>query len=145
MIKATKHKVSYHETDCMKCVHHSNYIRWFEDARTDYFEQIGLPYDMIEADGFMAPVVSVTCEYKDMTCYGESVYICTTLTQYNGVGFVFCYEVYGEKDGRLKAMGQTKLCLIDKDKNVVNIKKRLPSYHEHFCAAIGQCARIPNA
>ena len=28
------HTVHYYETDKMNCVHHSNYIRWFEEART---------------------------------------------------------------------------------------------------------------
>ena len=31
--KLYKSKVSYYETDCMNIVHHSNYIRYFEDAR----------------------------------------------------------------------------------------------------------------
>ena len=34
--KAYQHKVQYYETDQMGIVHHSNYIRWFEEARTDY-------------------------------------------------------------------------------------------------------------
>ena len=29
------HKVQYYETDGMGIVHHSNYIRWFEEARVD--------------------------------------------------------------------------------------------------------------
>lgn len=39
-----QHKVQYYETDQMKVVHHSNYIRWFEEARIDYMEQLGMPY-----------------------------------------------------------------------------------------------------
>ena len=29
------HEVQYYETDAMQIVHHSNYIRWFEEARHD--------------------------------------------------------------------------------------------------------------
>ena len=47
-LKSYTHKVQYYETDAMAIVHHSNYIRWFEEARLDYLEQIGLPYDEIE-------------------------------------------------------------------------------------------------
>ena len=36
-------KVRYYETDAMGIVHHSNYIRWFEVARTDYLRAVGLP------------------------------------------------------------------------------------------------------
>ena len=37
-----EHLVQYYETDQMGVVHHSNYIRWFEEARTKLFEDIGL-------------------------------------------------------------------------------------------------------
>ena len=40
-----EHKVQYYETDGMGIVHHSNYIRWFEEARVDLLEQLGFGYD----------------------------------------------------------------------------------------------------
>lgn len=43
--KPYQHKVQYYETDQMGIVHHSNYIRWFEEARTDYMEKMGMGYD----------------------------------------------------------------------------------------------------
>ena len=33
-------KVNYYETDAMAIVHHSNYIRWFEEARMDYMDKL---------------------------------------------------------------------------------------------------------
>ena len=45
------HKVQYYETDQMKVVHHSNYIRWFEEARVELMEKIGCPYDKMEEKG----------------------------------------------------------------------------------------------
>ena len=38
------HKVQYYETDQMGVAHHSNYIRWFEEARVDWMDQLGLRY-----------------------------------------------------------------------------------------------------
>jgi len=35
----------YYETDQMGVIHHSNYIRWFEESRVYFLEQIGLNYD----------------------------------------------------------------------------------------------------
>ena len=40
-MEAYKRKVHYYETDQMGIVHHSNYIRWFEEARIDFLEKIG--------------------------------------------------------------------------------------------------------
>ena len=37
-----EHKAQYYETDKMGIIHHSNYIRWFEEARIDYMEQAGI-------------------------------------------------------------------------------------------------------
>ena len=34
------HKVQYYETDKMGITHHSNYIRWMEEARVDMLEKI---------------------------------------------------------------------------------------------------------
>ena len=37
------HKAQYYETDQMGIIHHSNYIRWFEEARVGFLEEIGYP------------------------------------------------------------------------------------------------------
>ena len=42
--KPYKHLVQYYETDQMGIVHHSNYIRWFEEARIYFMEQVGYSF-----------------------------------------------------------------------------------------------------
>ena len=43
------HTVQYYETDCMGITHHSNYIRWMEEARVDFLTQVGWPLKTLEA------------------------------------------------------------------------------------------------
>ncbi len=43
---------NYYETDQMAIIHHSNYIRYMEEARIDYLNQMGLPYKYIEEQGY---------------------------------------------------------------------------------------------
>ena len=69
------HKVQYYETDKMGITHHSNYIRWMEEARVDYLEQIGWAYDRLEQEGIMSPVLSVECRYKESTTYPDEIEI----------------------------------------------------------------------
>ena len=45
-----KRKVNYYETDAMQIVHHSNYIRFLEEARISFMDKIGLPYKKIEEE-----------------------------------------------------------------------------------------------
>ena len=62
-----EHKVQYYETDQMKIVHHSNYIRWFEEARTAWMEEGGFGYAKMEEAGIISPVLEVDAKYKSMT------------------------------------------------------------------------------
>ena len=41
---AYEHKTQYYETDQMGIIHHSNYIRWFEEARVDFMDRCGFSY-----------------------------------------------------------------------------------------------------
>ena len=51
-----KHEVQYYETDRMGITHHSNYVRWMEEARTFFLREIGWPYEKIEEEGSISPV-----------------------------------------------------------------------------------------
>ncbi len=59
-----KRKAFYYETDRMDIIHHSNYVRWLEEARVDLMEQLGCPFHEIEARGIVSPVLSVETHYK---------------------------------------------------------------------------------
>ena len=50
-------KANYYETDQMGIVHHSNYIRWFEEARLEMLRAMGLPYKKMEDNGILIPVL----------------------------------------------------------------------------------------
>ena len=67
--------INYYETDQMGIVHHSNYIRYFEEARLDMMEQVGLSYAAMEEHGLIIPVLSVACEYIKPVLFGEKVQI----------------------------------------------------------------------
>ena len=92
--KPYRRKVFYYETDQMGIVHHSNYIRWFEEARIHYLEQSGHPYDGIERRGLMIPVLSASCEYRLAVRFGETVRIETEIVEFKGLKFKIVYEVY---------------------------------------------------
>ena len=54
-------KANYYETDMMGVVHHSNYLRYFEEARIAFMDSLGIPYKELEENGIMSPVLSVQC------------------------------------------------------------------------------------
>lgn len=131
-IKPYYHKVQYYETDAMMIVHHSNYIRWFEEARLDYLEQIKFPYAEIEARNLLIPVLEAACQYRQAVRFGETVQIETEITRFNGLKFTVSYRIYDEKHQTLHAQGTTEHCFLNKEFRPVSIKKEAPDLHDYF-------------
>lgn len=126
------HEVQYYETDAMQIVHHSNYIRWFEEARHDYLRKLGFPYDEIEERGIIIPVLSAECQYKAATRFGETVKIVSEPGTFNGLRFSLTYKVYSEDGSVLHAEGSTSHCFLDRNMRPVNIRKKAPDLYECF-------------
>ena len=123
-----EHIVQYYETDRMQVVHHSNYIRWFEEARVYIFEQIGLSYKAMEEIGLVSPVVSVEAEFKSMTAFYDTVVIEVRFTKYTGVRLNIEYEVKDKTTGALRCTGRSSHCFIGSDGKVISIKRSYPEY-----------------
>lgn len=121
-------KVRYYETDKMGIVHHSNYIRWMEEARLDYLEQLGQSFESLEADGVISPVVSVSCQYKVSCVFGDTVEIRVKLTEYTGIRYAFAYEIVRAGSGESAASGRSEHCVTNKDGRPVVIKRKFPEF-----------------
>ena len=63
--------INYYETDKMGVVHHSNYIRFFEEARCYWLQSIEMPFDLLEDNGITIPVLGVNCTYKYHVTFGD--------------------------------------------------------------------------
>lgn len=122
-----KHKVNYYETDKMGITHHSNYVRWMEEARTDFLSKIGWNFDRLEGMGIVSPVTSVECKYKLTTTFPDEVEISVELEKYSGVRLRFKYIMYNS-EGKKVCTGSTEHCFVDGDGNILRICKDLPEF-----------------
>ena len=107
-----KLRVEYHHTDQMGIVHHSNYIKFFEAARTEWLRAAGLTYAEMERRGVMMPIVDVQIKYRQPAYYDEMLSITTSVRELPMARMTFYYEIRGE-DGRDVASGSTTLGFID--------------------------------
>lgn len=131
-IKLYEHRVSYYETDQMGIVHHSNYIRWFEDARVDFLEQAGYSYKKMEDMGVMIVVLGASCDYKISARFGDNVVIIPKISEFNGFKMTVTYRVRGKEDGTLLATGETRHCFTDLNLKPVRTKKDYPDIYKLF-------------
>ena len=132
--EAYQHKVQYYETDQMGIVHHSNYIRWFEEARTDYMDRLGMGYARMEEMGIFCPVLSVSADYLRMVYFGDTVSIDCYIKEYNGIKLTIAYEVTAGKTGMVHCKGVSKHCFINREGRPLSLKHSAPEFHEMFLA-----------
>lgn len=127
-----KRKVFYYETDQMGIVHHSNYIRWFEEARIDYLDQLGLGYKVMEDMGIVSPVLSVEADYLRMLYFGDSISIKTYIKEYNGIKLTVGYQVVNDETGKVHCRGSSKHCFMSKEGRPLSLKQACPEFHAVF-------------
>ena len=106
-----KYEVPYADTDQMGMVYYANYLIYFERGRTRLFEDLGIPYPQMEADGLGLPVLEAHVDYKAPAHYGEVLDIYTGCEHAKGAKVRICCEVY--YDGRMLASGYTVHACID--------------------------------
>lgn len=129
------HKVHYYETDKMGITHHSNYIRWMEEARVDYLDQIGCGYAAMEAAGVVSPVVGLECRYLRTTSFDETVRVRVRVKEYRGVRVYFSYTMQSEASGETVFTAVSEHCFLSAAGRPIILKKQLPDADRALRAA----------
>ena len=125
------HKVQFYETDGMSIVHHGNYILWMEEARTDFLDQIGWSYHHAVDAGIDFAVTDVSCKYRSMTRFGETIAIHMAVESLSPAKMQLSYRMVNADTGELRAEGTSGHFFYDRAKaRPVALKKALPDLWE---------------
>ena len=122
--------INYYETDRMGVVHHSNYIRFLEEARCAYLKATGMPFEKFEEQGITIPVLEVKCKYKHHVTFADTICIKVIVKEFNGVRLTIGYEVKDKKTGNDVIIAETKHCFTDKNLRPINLKKHCPEFSD---------------
>ena len=123
-------KINYYETDRMGIVHHSNYIRFLEEARCRWMKELGLPMEKLEEIGYTIPTLEVNCKYLNPVTSGDVISIRPYISEYNGVRMTISYEVINTKTNNEVIKAITKHCFTNKELKPVNMKKSNLEIHK---------------
>jgi acyl-CoA thioester hydrolase len=129
-------KVAYYETDRMGIVHHSNYIRYMEEARLEWLESNGLDYYQLESLGIMLPVVSVDAKYEKSLKFGDTFNVETKLLELTNVKLTLSYIVYNSSNGDVCCTGNSTHCFVNNDFKPIALKRVQPTLFEKFKALL---------
>lgn len=126
MMKPYLHEIKYYECDRMGVTHHSNYVRFMEEARIDWMDQLGYGFERMEAEGVVSPVVAISCNYKHPTTFKDLLEIEVKVGEMSELKISFHYTM--RVGGRLACTASSTHCFLDGGRPVV-LKDRFPQLY----------------
>lgn len=130
-------RVYYYETDKMGVVHHSNYIRIFEEARMNFLEQVGMSYEKIESAGLYVPILLVECSYRKPLVFNEPFAVYPEITRFNGVKLDIEYRIISRRTGSLCITGKSSQGFTDTNLRPVRTRLNFPEIYNVLIEYVG--------
>lgn len=118
-------KAQYHETDQMGIIHHSNYVKWMEEARISYMDQMGFSYRKVEELGVISPVVNISVSYKKQVSFDNEIQIHVSVKKYNSISLEFNYEFFNASKNEICTIASSRHCFL-KEGKLISLKKEIP-------------------
>ncbi len=104
--------IEWADMDAFQHVNNTQYFRFFEKVRFDYFEQIGFARSMVEQQ--IGPILASTqCRFKLPLSYPDTIVIGTCITDLQHDRFLMKYGVYSLQHERLAADGDGLIICYD--------------------------------
>ena len=126
-VKPYSHEVKYYECDRMGVTHHSNYIRFMEEARIDWMDQLGYGFERMEAEGIVSPVVSLTCNYKHTTTFKDVIQVEVRVQSLGALKISFEYVM--KVKGVTVCTASSTHCFLDGARPVM-LQERFPELYK---------------
>ena len=115
MIKYDHHlKVYYKDVDKMGIVYYSRYFEYFEEARTELLDSIGLDVTSIEKEGVELPVVESHCEYLKGAVFEQKLNVRTSIRDIPKARLKISYNIYQNNSEELVVRGYTTHAFINR-------------------------------
>ncbi len=104
-------KIYYHDTDCGGVVYYANYLKYLEEARTEFFAHRGSTIRQLAEDGTLFVVGKLEISYRAPARYGDAIKVRTQVEKTRSASVVFFQEV--KRGDTLLVECRTQLVCVD--------------------------------
>ncbi|HOY09494.1 MAG TPA: YbgC/FadM family acyl-CoA thioesterase [Candidatus Omnitrophota bacterium] len=118
-------KIFYHDTDSGGVVYYGNYLKYLEEARTEFLEKKGLSVTIFSQRGFVYAVRKVNISYKSPARYGDILCCDATLIKITAAQIFFSQKIFQKKTNALVADAEVILACLNQDFKPVPIPEDL--------------------
>lgn len=123
-----KIKIYYHDTDCGGVVYYSNYLKFLEEARTEFFAEKGISIKEFADSDTLFVVSRQEIDYKMPAFYADILDVHTHIGNISGVRIEFQHEIINQKNQVISKAKTIMVCVDAKLKPKMipeEIKKRI--------------------
>ena len=104
-------KIYYHDTDAGGVVYYANYLKYFEEARTELLKSKGVDICKLSQQDTLFVVKRVEIDYKSPGRYADELMISTEIVKMRNVSLQFKQKI--TIDDRLLVSAITQLVCVD--------------------------------
>jgi acyl-CoA thioester hydrolase len=119
LLKSTEIRVRYADTDQMQFAYNGKYLEYFEVGRTEMLREIGLPYSVLEKEGYQLPVLEAHVKYHKPAFYDDVLIIKSNLKECPSLKIHIDYEIIRKDPEAIIAEGYTVHAFIKKENKKV--------------------------
>ena len=108
-------RIYFHDTDAGGVVYYGNYLKYLEEARTEFLEKKNLSVADFYKRGLIYAVSKCNVNYKSPTRYGETLLCNAELKELTAVKLIFNQTIYEKVSHRLVIEAEVTLVCLNKD------------------------------
>ena len=108
-------RIFYHDTDAGGIVYYGNYLKYLEEARTEFLEKKGLSVADFKSRGLVYAVRKCSIVYRSPARYAETLICDAKLKNATAAQLIFDQTVHEKKSGRLVAEAEVTLACLNQD------------------------------
>lgn len=107
-------KIYYHDTDCGQVVYYANYLKYIEEARTEFFENRGISIRQLAQDGVLFVVGRQEIDYKFPSFYGDVLEVDTEIIAISTVKIEFRHKMRNQNN-QIVCLAKTVMVCVGND------------------------------
>jgi len=107
-------KIYYHDTDCGGVVYYANYLKYLEEARTEYFTEKGASIKSLAEKGILFVVARQEIDYKSPAFYADTLQVLTKFSLITAVKMEVEHRIINQ-NGLVVCLAKTILVCVDRE------------------------------
>ncbi len=108
-------RMFYHDTDSGGVVYYANYLKYLEEARTEFLDKQGMSVEMFHERGMVYAVRKCNVTYRSPARYGDVIVCDAKLVKVTAAQLIFEQKITHKKTGQLMVEAEVTLACLNKD------------------------------